>query len=147
MEAILKIKNQEIKVELTLEQVAQISKSNIHYTDIKKFEDACAYNGVDPVEFDKQYGHLPKHIYAEMKLEEVVKAINEGEVQDYSDADVWKYFPWFNSVGSASGFSVGVIDYVAAVSVVGSRLLYKSEERAEHGAKYFIDLYNDYING
>lgn len=32
-------------------------------------------------------------------------------------------------------------------SVVGSRLLYKTEEGAEHGGRTFVDLYNDLING
>jgi len=147
MNAILKINNQEIPVELTLGQVAKINKAAIHYTDITSFEAACEFNGVDPVEFEKKYSFLPKHIYAHLKLEEIVKAINGGEKQDYSDVDVIKYYPWFNSVGSASGFSFDDVDYGRDHSAVGSRLLYKTEEGAEHGGKTFVDLYNDYING
>lgn len=147
MEAILKINNQEFPVELTLGQVAQINKAAINYTDITSFEAACEYNGVDPVEFEKKYSSLPKHIYAQLKLEEIVKAINGGEVQDYSDTNVWKHYPWFNSVGSSSGFSFGGVGCGYAYSVDVSRLLYKTEEGAEHGGRTFVDLYNDLING
>ena len=147
MEAILEVKNQKNRVEITLEQVEQITKASTHYTDITDFDTACAYNGIDPVEFEKKYSFLPTHIYAELKLEQVVKAINGGEVQDYSDVNVWKHYPWFNSVGSASGFSFYDVADAYSFSFVGSRLLYKDEGRAEHGGRTFIKLYNEYING
>jgi|SRR5690606_4581041 len=147
MEAILKINNQEIPVELTLGQVAKINKATIHYTDITSFEAACEFNGVDPVEFKNKYGNLSKHAYAYLRLCEWNKAINGGEELDYKDANVWKYWILWNSVGSASGFSFFDVYFGLAHSAVGSRLLYKDEARAEHAAEVCFQDYNDYING
>lgn len=116
------------------------------YKDIRTFEDACLSIGIDPKQFHSENKNLTEDTYAYEQLKVISKALNGGEHMDYSDEDEYKYYPWFNALGSSSGFSF--IDYVYdyTVSYVGSRLTYKSREIAEYAGKTFLDIYNKYIN-
>lgn len=117
-----------------------------HYTDIKTFDDACACVGIDPKAFHESRKNLSADTYAYEQLKVISKALNGGSHMDYTDTDVYKYFPWFNAVGSSVGFSFDGYDYDGAHSGVGSRLTYKSREIAEYAGKKFLDIYNTYIN-
>ncbi|MFD2599878.1 hypothetical protein ACFSQ3_13050 [Sphingobacterium corticis] len=132
-------------------EVSQVSahttkKTFENYTDMKTFEDACSAVGVDHEEFHNQYKSLPDDAYAYMQLRIISQALNGGSNMDYTDTDIYKYYPWFNSVGSSRGFSYRGYHYDASHSGVGSRLTYKSEEIAEYAGKQFIEIYNKYIN-
>lgn len=114
---------------------------------ILTFEDACEFEGIDHAQFASENAELPADEYAYKQLKIIVKALNGGEVLDYKDASVWKYYPYFNSAGSGSGFSCGDFFYVRVRSGVGSRLLLKTSDLAVFAGKQFTSIYNQYLNG
>ncbi len=114
---------------------------------IKTFEDACEFEGIDPDQFASDNEDLSPDEYAYKQLKIIVKALNGGEVQDYKDASVWKYYPYFNSTGSGSGFSCSDSYYDYGYSFVGSRLLFKTSDLAVYAGKKFTSIYNQYLNG
>lgn len=91
----------------------------------------------------------PKHIKALIALNElftIAQAWNkeDGFVPDFLDRHQDKWFPWFRYDKDAAGF---VYAHTArtptyAYAYLGSRLCFKSSERAEQFGKQFADLYN-----
>lgn len=105
MKTTLEINGKSVEIELTAEQVAQIKKQSVHYTDIKTFEDACDFVGIDSEEFEESYGLLPTHVYAYMQLTIISRALNGGTNMNYDDTDEYKYYPYFYAKGLYRGFS------------------------------------------
>lgn len=102
----------------------------------------------------KDVAHLvsdinPKHIDALIalnKLFTLAEAWNkeDGFVPDFSDLEQDRWFPWFKYDKDAEGF-VYVMPILAPTNAnadFGSRLCFKSSERAEQFGKQFVDLYN-----
>ncbi|MCY4781780.1 hypothetical protein ORI89_19190, partial [Sphingobacterium sp. UT-1RO-CII-1] len=116
------------------------------YTDIKTFEDACLATGRTLKSFESEHKGKSDDSYAYEQLKIISEALNGGNHMDYSDTDEYKYYPYFNSVGSSVGFSYVDYHFDAAHSGVGSRLTYKSSEIATYAGKQFLDIYNKYIN-
>lgn len=96
----------------------------------------------------------PKHIKALIALNElftIAEAWNkeDGFVPDFSDREQDKWFPLFKYNKDATGL---VFAYSGSawscmltdeyVVIVGSRLCFKSSERAAQFGKLFVDLYN-----
>ncbi len=148
MKTTININNKAVEIELTAEQVEAIKKASEKITDrVRTFEDALtivgasenlkillAYNGQD-MDMLASVAHA--------KLGIIAKALNEGWQPDWSDDDQYKYYPWFEWVGSAPGFSYGDYVYGRSGTSVGSRLVFKSRELAEYAGKQFNQLYND----
>ena len=91
----------------------------------------------------------PKHIEALIALNElftIAQAWNkeDGFVPDFSDWEQDKWFPWFVYDKDAARFVCEFTDYspTHAYANFGSRLCFKSSERAEQFGKQFADLYN-----
>lgn len=92
----------------------------------------------------------PKHIKALIaynRLCTIAQAWNkaDGFEPDFSNTSQYKYFPWFVYDNGAAGF-VYAITYntaTAATASIGSRLCFKTRERAMQFGKQFIDLWND----
>lgn len=90
-----------------------------------------------------------KHIDALNALNElftIAEAWNkeDGFVPDFSDWEQEKWFPWFKYNKDAAGF-VLTNTYSAPMTAdanFGSRLCFKTQERAEQFGKRFADLYN-----
>lgn len=91
----------------------------------------------------------PKHIKALIALNElftIAEAWNkeDGFVPDFSDSEQDKRFPWFEYHENVAKFvciRAGNAPTFAYASV-GSRLCFKTSERAEQFGKQFDDLYN-----
>lgn len=91
----------------------------------------------------------PMHIEALIalnKLFTIAEAWNkkDGFVPDFSDWNQEKWFPWFQYDKDAAGF---VYAYTKGTPTfananLGSRLCFKTPERAEQFGKQFVDLYN-----
>lgn len=96
----------------------------------------------------------PKHIKALIALNElftIAEAWNkeDGFVPDFSDREQDKWFPLFKYNKDATGL---VFAYSGSawscmltdeyIVIVGSRLCFKSSERAAQFGKLFVDLYN-----
>lgn len=91
----------------------------------------------------------PKHIEALIalnKLFTIADAWNkeDGFVPDFSNGNQCKYFPWFIYNNAAAGFVCAYTHYspVYASAYLGSRLCFKTSERAAQFGKQFADLYN-----
>lgn len=91
----------------------------------------------------------PNHIKALVALNElftIAEAWNKADnfVPDFSDASQPKYFPWFVYDKGAAGFVCAGTSHAAAHThaYVGSRLCFKTRNRAIQFGKQFVDLYN-----
>lgn len=91
----------------------------------------------------------PNHIKALVALNElftIAEAWNKADnfVPDFSDASQPKYFPWFVYDKGAAGFVCAITYYTAAYTsaYVGSRLCFKTRNRAIQFGKQFVGLYN-----
>lgn len=143
MKTTIEINGKSVEIELTAQQIADIKKQSVTYTDIKTFEDACNYEGIDAKAFHEQNKHLPDDVYAYMQLRIISKALNGGEHMNYDDTDECKYYPYFKAVGSSVGFSYDDCRCVTTASNVGSRLVYPSREIAEYVGETHLQLYRD----
>lgn len=91
----------------------------------------------------------PKHIKALIalnKLFTIAEAWNkeDGFVPDFSDWNQEKWFPWFKYDKDVAGFVFAYANYTPtyAHAHIGSRLCFKTLERAEQFGKQFAHLYN-----
>lgn len=91
----------------------------------------------------------PKHIEALIalnKLFTIAQAWNKVDnfVPDFSDKNQGKWFPWFKYDNDAKGFVCAISSSAptAVFAPLGSRLCFKSRERAAQFGKQFADLYN-----
>lgn len=91
----------------------------------------------------------PKHLDALIalnKLMTIAEAWNkeDGFVPDFSDWNQDKWFPWFKYDEDAAGFVYSSMNNATthAYAASGSRLCFKSSERAEQFGRQFADLYN-----
>ena len=92
----------------------------------------------------------PKHIKALIaynRLCTIAQAWNkaDGFEPDFSNTSQYKYFPWFVYDNGAAGFVYANTNTTAtlAYAYLGSRLCFKTRERAMQFGKQFIDLWND----
>ena len=92
----------------------------------------------------------PKHIKALIaynRLCTIAQAWNkaDGFEPDFSNTSQYKYFPWFVYDNGAAGFVYANTcnTATAANANIGSRLCFKTRERAMQFGKQFIDLWND----
>lgn len=91
----------------------------------------------------------PNHIKALVALNElftIAEAWNKADnfVPDFSDASQTKYFPWFVYDKGAAGFVSALTNFTATTTsaYIGSRLCFKTRNRAIQFGKQFVDLYN-----
>ena len=112
---------------------------------VKTFADALAECGETPEQFRIRTGNDSPDEIAYKMLKVITQALNGGEVMDYKDTKVYKYFPWFNAVGSPAGFSFDGYCCGSSHSGVGSRLCFKTRELAEHAGKQFESIYRDFM--
>lgn len=80
------------------------------------------------------------------KLFTIAQAWNimDGFVPDFSNRGQEKWFPWFTYEKATERFvfSSTVYTPASAFANIGSRLCFKTQERAEQFGKQFADLYN-----
>lgn len=91
----------------------------------------------------------PRHLNALValnKLFTIADAWNkaDGFVPDFSNSRQDKYFPWFVYNKDAAGFVCAYTYYAAsdALAAFGSRLCFKTANRARQFGEKFADLYN-----
>lgn len=94
----------------------------------------------------------PKHVNALIamnKLCTIAQAWNksDGFKPDFSDTNQRKWFPWFVYDKKAAGFVCAYTDdaMTYAHAYYGSRLCFKTSERARQFGNQFIDLWNDVL--
>ena len=91
--------------------------------------------------------HHIKAIAALNQLFTIAEAWNKEDdfTPDFSDWEQDKWFPWFVYDKDAVGFVCAYTNYAPAdaSATIGSRLCFKSSERAEQFGKQFTRLYNE----
>lgn len=94
----------------------------------------------------------PSHVKALIALNElftIAQAWNkEDEFEpDFSNSNQYKYFPWFVYDNGSAGFVSAATHYAATYTsaTFGSRLCFKTPERARQFGEQFIDLWNDVL--
>ena len=92
----------------------------------------------------------PKHVKAIIafnRLCTIAQALNKEDdfTPDFSNRNQTKWFPWFVYSDDAAGFVFAHAHTAAAsaLAALGSRLCFKTRERAMQFGKQFIDLWND----
>lgn len=142
---------------------------------IKTFDDACKAIGLAGPEAlpellqEKYAAIVPSHIKAQLKLEIITLALNEGW-QHIPDGKHWAYWPWFclytageiadmgkkgaeeraminatdvSEVFAGLGFADSINAWSSSHASFGSRLAYKSRELARYSGKQFIELWKE----
>ena len=142
---------------------------------IKTFDDACKAIGLAGPEAlpellqEKYAAIVPSHIKAQLKLEIITLALNEGW-QHIPDGKHWAYWPWFclytageiadmgkkgaeeraminatdvSDVFSGLGYATSNSARSYSSAYIGSRLAYKSRELARYSGKQFIELWKE----
>lgn len=107
--------------------------------NIKRFEDTARLVS----EINSR--HI-KALIALNKLFSIAQAWNKEDnfVPDFSDWNQGKWFPWFKYDEDVAGFVYAYTNNspTTARATFGSRLCFKTPERAEQFGKQFADLYN-----
>lgn len=142
---------------------------------IKTFDDACKAIGLAGPEAlpellqEKYAAIVPSHIKAQLKLEIITLALNEGW-QHIPDGKHYAYWPWFclytageiadmgkkgaeeraminatdvSDVFAGLGFAYSDYAWSYSAAYFGSRLAYKSRELARYSGKQFIELWKE----
>jgi len=137
---------------------------------IKTFNDACAAVGIDPEQFEEQYGGAPAHLQAYLKLDIICQALNEGWEPKFTE-DEWRWYPWHylwteeelsekddewkrrkaliptgDYVTEYAGFAFACSSDAPsnAATYFGSRLCLKSEALSDYCGTQFIRLWADF---
>lgn len=110
---------------------------------VKTLEDVCRETGTDFTAFMLLKNSLAPDTFAYETMKLISKALNEGWVPDWNDGTA-KWQPWFYLDGpSGFRFYDSFCDY--SNSVVGSRLVFKSEKLSNYAAKQFLDVYKAFF--
>ena len=121
----------------------------IDATDIKSYEEALKYLKRDDDTSKLATCHNAKALIAIEKLITIAEAWNKLDkfIPDYDNRSQYKYFPWFVYNDNAAGFVYATTNYSASFANAhfGSRLCFKTDERAAQFGKQFIDLWNDFL--
>lgn len=125
-------------------------KPNADFTVVKKI---LSGNCVQLEDVTRLVSELnPKHVKAIIafnRLCTIAQAWNKEDdfTPDFSNRNQEKWFPWFVYSNDAAGFVCALADGTAtgADAAVGSRLCFKTRERAMQFGKQFIDLWNDIL--
>jgi hypothetical protein len=119
---------------------------------VTSYESAMKYLGIDETDCVQISGINPKHkkaIIAMNKLFTIAEAWNkaDGFIPDYSDRSQWKWWPWFVYKPQHAGFVCAntLSALSSADATLGSRLCFKTENRARQFGEQFIDLWNDVL--
>lgn len=115
------------------------------------FASSCKFLGIsDEFAFDCADDHI-KAMQSLYMLVIIAQAWNkiDGFTPDWSDGNQLKYFPWFvyGESKDHAGFVCATTRYTAtyASASIGSRLCFKSSERAHQFGEMFTELFNDFL--
>ena len=121
----------------------------IDATDIKSYEEALKFLKRDDDTSKLVTCHNSKALIAIEKLITIAEAWNraDGFIPDFSNLNQYKYFPWFVYNDNTAVFVFAYANDSAsyALAYLGSRLCFKTDERAEQFGIMFIDLWNEFL--
>lgn len=123
-------------------------KPNMEFYLARRNSEAIALPFEETSQFleDLNPRHL-KALSALNKLFTIAEAWNKADdfVPDFSNTNQYKYYPWFFYDKDAAGFVVALTLNTASHTYVnfGSRLCFKTANRAHQFGKMFTDLFNE----
>jgi len=115
---------------------------------VKSFEEA--YQLLDPIaqkRYDETLSVLntPDEV-AYKKLKLIAQVLRGDWVPYWSNTDQRKWFPIFEwSAGSGIGFSDSDFGYSDAVTTVGSRLCFPTQEMSDYFGRQFIEIHREML--
>ena len=110
------------------------------YKDIKSFEDACQYLKVTPESIIKN--QTEQRFINQLKLETIIKSLNEGWKPNFNDNNQKKYYNYFKMENGSFVFCDTT--YYYRLMSVPSALYLKDEQTAIYCKDNFFDLYKEY---
>ena len=125
-------------------------KPNMEFYLARRNSEASALPFEETSQFleDLNPRHL-KALAALNKLFTIAEAWNKADdfVPDFSNQNQYKYYPWFVYKRDAAGFVFANTIYTATDTdtYIGSRLCFKTANRARQFGEMFTELYNDVI--
>lgn len=125
-------------------------KPNADFSVTKKLQsnNRLDLSGVARLVDEMNPRHL-KALAALNKLFTIAEAWNKADdfVPDYSNANQYKYYPWFVYDRDAAGFVYANAYHTATLALahLGSRLCFKTANRARQFGIMFTDLYNQFF--
>lgn len=129
-------------METTGKEIYLIEVIGTYSPVIDSYEAAKTYLGRDAKNHQKALLALEKLIV-------IAEAWNKADefVPDYDNINQNKWFPWFRYSDDAAGFVFAYVSLTATSmrAYFGSRLCFKTEERAKQFGEQFIDLWNDFL--
>lgn len=111
---------------------------------IKSWPDVLAWHGETEADFGLRCKGLDSDEIGYRMCKMWCAALNEGWTPDYANTDEPKYHVWME-YKSGSGFRFFASGYYYVFSTVGSRLVLKSRELAEHYGKHAADSINKFF--
>jgi len=111
-----------------------------NYQDIKSFEDACESLNITTESIIKNQTDL--RLINQLKLETIIKALNEGWEPDFNTTNQRKYYNYFKMNNGSFVFADTVYTY--GNMHVPSALYFKDEQIAIYCKDNFFDLYKQY---
>lgn len=140
------IESKEInEVIATFEEARKYLKGNPN-DDFTVAANILSANDVNKLVKEVNLKHI-KALIAYNRLCTIAQAWNkaDGFEPDFSNTSQYKYFPWFEYSRGAAGLVLEDIGCAASLvrANFGSRLCFKTKERAMQFGKQFIDLWND----
>jgi len=113
---------------------------------VETFEAACKERAFDPSTIIPDCSFYPEEhrnaLISMAKTFIVVDVLNDGWKPNWSD-DEYKWELYLDLSGA--GFRLGTVANRFSLSFVGSRLVFKSKAIALHAAKYFEDLFKEWM--
>lgn len=118
------------------------------FKQLTSYEAICKADGVDPIKslpFPAFTSDEEKAVNEVAKNFRIARILNSGWTPDWDNWGERKWMLWFDMRsdavgGSASGFSLYVVVSDLERSCVGSRLVFKTREIAEHYAEHFLGV-------
>lgn len=134
------------QIEDLKQQLKELDKQNQPITErVRTFKDVLTAEGITENEWLVSSPSLSTDEVAYRKLKLIAKVLNQGWEPNWDNGNELKYYPIFRMSSSAPGFSYCAFSYGASNAwCIGSRLVFKSRELAEHAGKYFIEEYKDF---
>lgn len=120
----------------------KVFKGNIR-DRITNFDDVLAELGITPIQFVNASKNLPKRFIAELQLEYIALAYNEGKEPDWDDSNQRKYWGWF-WMRSSRGVSFSDYNYDYSHSLVASRLAFLDLDNFKDAIKKFLPIFEVY---
>lgn len=117
------------------------------WKQLTNFEKCCEANGDSACQMISKWGivgHTESQI-AGFKLEYCIKTINQGWKPDWSNTNERKWYNWFGYKGSHGEWFLPGTDYYCSCSCISGGFFYQTEEKARHGAKYFLEYYKIWL--